>query len=99
MRKVARLNDRTMGSCTEHGGGIGGRIVSGSPDIVVNGRPVARVGDTVIADCGHVAKIVTGSKTVIPNGSPGTARINDRVGRSPYRGKIITSSPDTYADD
>lgn len=96
MTKIARLNDRTLGDCSEHGPGIGGKIITGSPDIEVNGRPLARVGDKVLADCGHIAQIVTGSATEIGNDRL-VARLNDRVGKSPYTAKIVTASPDTEA--
>ena len=91
---VARLGDTTMGSCLVHGGGISGVITSGSPTVTVNDLPVARLTDSVLASCGHVAQIVSSSVTVTANGL-GVARVGDAVGASPYTATIITGSADT----
>lgn len=98
MRGVARLGDKTIGGCAVHGPGIGGTITSASPDVICNGKGVARLGDQVTADCGHVSQIITASYTVITNGR-GTARLSDSVAGSPYIATIITASPDTTVDD
>lgn len=96
MRGAARLNDRTIGDCDVHGPNIKGKIITASNNIEVNGRGLARLGDEVEAECGHVAKIITASGTEDPNDKKGTARLNDKVGDSPYKGKIITASNDYY---
>jgi hypothetical protein len=96
MRGAARLNDKTIGNCSIHGPNIKGKIITSSPDIDVNGRGLARLGDKVLADCGHVAEIITASSTEDPNNKRGTARLNDKVGNSPYRAKIITASTDSF---
>ena len=92
-RPAARLNDKTLGNCEVHGPNIKGRIITASSNIIVNGRPLARHGDKVKADCGHIAEIITEIGRVNPNQDIGTARLNDRVGKSPYKAVIITASP------
>jgi len=72
-----------------------GRIITGSPDTEINGRPVARVGDCVETDCGHKDYIITGSGTVEVNGKL-EARVDDQVGRDGiYKARIISGSDDT----
>ena len=94
-RGIARLNDQTMGNCTEHGNDIGGKITSASPNVSINNRGVARLGDKVLADCGHEATIITASPSITAN-QRGVARLDDQIGDSPYTAKIITASPDTF---
>lgn len=96
-RGIARLNDKTIGDCSEHGPNIKGRIVSASGNTNANNRRVARLGDKVEAECGHTAKIVTASSNTNPN-FKGAARLNDKVGDSPYTGRIITASGDTFVN-
>lgn len=96
MTGVARLGDRTLGTCSVHGDNIQGTIVTASGDTMVNGKPTARLGDRVVADCGHVALIVTASPSVNANGR-GTARLGDLVGADEYIGRIITASTNTNA--
>lgn len=99
-RGVARLNDLTDGICYDPSHlvplPIGGRIITASGNTTDNNRPVARLGDTVLADCGHTSIIITAAPTVTTN-SRGTARINDLVGSGPYDARIITASPNTNA--
>ena len=94
-RGVARLGDKTYGDCAipEHGPGIGGVIVSASPDCITNDRGVARLGDKVKADCGCESVIVSASSDTITN-DRGTARLGDQVAGSPYTAVIVSASPD-----
>jgi len=93
---VARLNDIVEGICEIHGPQKG-RITSASPDVIVNGRGVARIGDKVKAECGHVSTIVSGSTSEKPNGKLGIAKQTSNVGllNEPYKGRIYTGSTDT----
>lgn len=97
-RGVARLRDRTTGTCSHPSHPvpitIGGKIITASGDTSANGRGVARLRDIVLTDCGHRSKIITASGTNKTNGRP-TARLNDRVGDGPYSARIITASGDT----
>ena len=97
MLGVARVGDRTTGVCSCHKSpiNVGGTIITGSPDRILDGRPVARLGDTIEADCGHTCTIVTASSSVITNGK-GTARLGDKGGAGCYECTIITASTDDF---
>ncbi|MBA0169498.1 PAAR domain-containing protein, partial [Pectobacterium sp. CFBP8739] len=83
MPGAARLNDSGSG----HGCFPETPITEGSPDVIINGQPAARQGDTVqLHGClcpnaphgVHSRKIAEGSSTVIINGKP-AARIGDGI--------------------
>ena len=97
-RGVARLNDRTLGTCSHPSHppipNMGGKIITASGDTKANRRGIARLNDVVLTDCGHRSKIITASGNHKTNGRP-TARLNDAVGRGPYSARIITASGDT----
>jgi uncharacterized Zn-binding protein involved in type VI secretion len=99
MPGVARVTDRTIGVCVAHTIPItiGGTIIVGSPDVNANNLSVSRIGDTVLADCGHTSVIITGSPDVYANGIS-VGRLNDQVGGGPYSAIIITASPDVFAN-
>lgn len=94
---VARQNDIVIGDCEIHGPNIKGKITSSSPNVEANGRGVARIGDKVKAECGHVSTIVSGSTSEKPNNKLGIAHQNSNVGSpdEPYKGRILTGSTDT----
>lgn len=96
MRGLARIGDRTFGTCFCHPTpiSVGGTVVVGSPDVFTNGKPQSRLGDTVLADCGHKGTIVTASSTVFANGK-GVARLGDQT-TGCYVAKIVSASPDTF---
>jgi uncharacterized Zn-binding protein involved in type VI secretion len=96
-RGAARHNDLVKGNCAIHGRNIIGRIITASSDVITNGRGQARIGDKVLAECGHEAMIITGSSKEFANGRS-VARQNDLVGNSPYEGKILTGSSDTFPE-
>lgn len=98
MRGTARLGDRTVGTCSVHPGTIGGTIITASEDVGANTRGVARLGDTVLADCGHTALIITAAGLTKAN-SRGFARLSDLVQGPQYKGTIITCSQDVAGDD
>ena len=84
MPGVARVGDTHNGICN-HGlkccpHKVSGNIVSGSPNVMANGKPVARLGDSVVHDCPHcgTGEISSASSTVKANGI-GVARIGDSV--------------------
>jgi uncharacterized Zn-binding protein involved in type VI secretion len=80
MPAAARLGDAGVPHCS------GYVIASGSPTVLINGRPAARVGDTsaphLIPAHGtcvtHTAPIATGAATVLINGRP-AARVGDSL--------------------
>lgn len=86
MPKVCRIGDT---------GDHGGAIATGSPDVFVNGIPVARIGD--IYDCllHGPNPLVTGSPDVFANDRK-VVRIGDLASCG---AAMITGSPDTYAND
>jgi uncharacterized Zn-binding protein involved in type VI secretion len=90
---VARLGDRTKGRCTCHASAIdvGGTIVSASPTTTVDMFPVARLGDLILADCGHKAVIVTSSSVTFADGL-GVARLGDLGASECYKCTIVTAS-------
>lgn len=94
---IARLGDRTFGTCSIHGP-IGGTIITGSSTNFINDRKIARLGDTVVADCGHDAVVITASSTVFSTLEAGqkVARLGDQVRGSFYVAQIITASPNTF---
>jgi uncharacterized Zn-binding protein involved in type VI secretion len=93
---IARLTDRTHGTCYCHivPISVGGSIITASPDTTVNGLGMARLNDTVLADCGHTGTIVTCSATNTCNGR-GVARLGDTT-TGCYVATIITASPDDF---
>ena len=95
MRGIARLGDSTFGTCYAHNTPIivGGSIISGSQHSLCNGRPVARLGDTVLADCGHTAIIISASTNTDCN-NRGVARLGDSTAGS-YVATIISASVDS----
>jgi uncharacterized Zn-binding protein involved in type VI secretion len=100
-RGVARLHDRTLGTCSHPSHlpiTVGGKIITASGTVNVNNRKTARLGDTVLTDCGHTSIIVTASGTVSSTTERGTkvARLGDSIGNGPYVATIITASTDTF---
>ena len=92
-RPIARLNDRTTGTCRVNGP-QGGTITTASSDLKINNRGIARLNDQVTADCGHVSYIISASTNTKVN-DRGVARLNDRVGNGDYEAEIVTGSSDT----
>jgi uncharacterized Zn-binding protein involved in type VI secretion len=96
MPGIARLGDSTIGSCRVHGPDIRGTIISASTDTIVNNRGTARLGDTVLAECGHQGTIVSASSTTLCNGR-GTARFGDNISGI-YTATIISASTDNFCN-
>lgn len=102
MRGIARVGDRTLGTCyhPSHSSPVekmGGTIITGSPNLQDQNKPVARLDDRVETDCGHVDYINTASGTL--ENVKLIARLADTVGRERiYKADIITASPVTFGD-
>lgn len=74
MPNVARVGDKVSMNCPH--GGVG-TIISGSSNITVNDRALAREGDIVQCDdCGKTRPIDFGSPNVFGN-DPAVARVGD----------------------
>ena len=92
-RPTARLGDQGVPHCS------GYVIATGSPNVFVNGKPMASVGDTSTphlrpgTPCpAHVAAINQGSGTVFVNGRP-VARIGDSLAGCTV---VATGSTDVF---
>ena len=72
MIPLARNGDIAIGICPCHKSPrpVTGVVMATAVKSNVEGLPVARVGDTVIADCGHIAVILGGSAKTIVEGKP-----------------------------
>lgn len=70
-------------------------ITSGSGDVTINGKPAARVGDSLKRHCKHGRSIAAGSSSVLINGKP-AARIGDAISCG---GKISTGSSNVTIGD
>lgn len=70
-KPAARQGD--MHTCPAHEGRRphkGGPIIEGSPDVLIEGKPAARVGDKAQCEVGGPDTIVVGSPMVLINGKP-----------------------------
>jgi uncharacterized Zn-binding protein involved in type VI secretion len=106
MPAAARLGDKAQVDADAHGcpacpHSAIGPITTGSPDVLVNGKPAARQGDlgAHAVCCGpNLFTIAKGSPTVYVNGKP-FARMNDKTDHCGGSGPITEGSPDVYIDD
>lgn len=95
MPAVARVGDPGIVHCS------GYVVASGSPDVIINDRPAARLGDPSTshlrpgAPCvPHVSNIVSASPDVYVNGLP-LARVGDPLGGCT---RIAQGSGDVFAN-
>ena len=93
--RYAGVNDKAYCPSDAHGcpacpHPVSGPITTGSPDVLLNGLPAARVGDTGVhaSCCGpNTFKIVEGDPEVLINGKP-AARFGDKTQHCGGIGKI-----------
>ena len=99
MTEIARLGDSWSGKCLCHHSPISvtGTIITGSSDHFSGGLPVARIGDTVKATCGHTGKIVSGSSTDFTN-IVEKAHIGSETDGICLVGVIVTGNPTHIID-
>ena len=80
MPQAATLTSVGVGQCCCHHDptciDITAIVISGSPDIFINGLPAARMGDLMQGTCGHFGTIITGALDTFQNGIP-AARLGD----------------------
>jgi uncharacterized Zn-binding protein involved in type VI secretion len=96
MPGVARVGDAGQVHCS------GFTMATGSPNVLINGRPAVRVGDLTTVHkkpdgegcTPHVARVSAGSSSVFVNGRP-LARIGDPIANCT---KILQGSSDVIAD-
>ena len=80
---------------------VTGPAVTGSPDVIINGKPALRVGDNGVHStcCGaNTWQTVAGSATVFINGRP-AVRLGDATQHCGGAGKTIEGSPDVLIGD
>jgi uncharacterized Zn-binding protein involved in type VI secretion len=95
MAKIARTGDTGVGTCRCHKSPIStsGVIQASEARVFADGLSVARVGDIVVAACGHSGVIVSGSGKVFADGIA-IARVGDSfVGC--FSGVIVSGSGKT----
>lgn len=90
MSAAARQGDKNLIHCSPH------RIKEGSPNVFINNRPAARVGDRTtrhlkpgIICPPHTAKINSGAATIFINGQY-AARVGSTIARCT---KVVEGSP------
>jgi uncharacterized Zn-binding protein involved in type VI secretion len=101
MPSQGRLGDQSFVAADVHGcpacaHSAQGPAVSGSPDVLVNGKPALRVGDNGIhaSCCGPNTWVATaGSGTVLINNKP-AHRLGDQDQHCGGVGQLIEGSPD-----
>lgn len=78
--KLARNGDGTDGICYAHDPSLhtGGHIQATAVKSSSSGKRIARLGDPVLADCGHYGHISTASTVVIVEGIR-AARLGDHT--------------------
>lgn len=90
MPPAARIGDNhtcpAFSGWTPH---VGGPVISGSPTVIIAGKPAARVGDPLVCNASPPDSIVQGSGTVLINGKP-AARIGDKTA---HGGAIVAGAP------
>lgn len=91
MPTIARINDKTTPHNFNDSSHADNKITSGSNDVYLNNRNVARENDNV--SCGDVLAI--GSNNVFVN-NRSVARINDLT--KLHNAKIITASENVFAN-
>src|ERR1700688_4861219 len=97
MQPAARQGDEHKCSDIGPNEGASLKIEEGSPNIEINGRPAARVGDKVSCRMAVLESpvIAEGSSTVTFNGKP-AARAGDRIQKG---GSVTTGSPNMMIGD
>jgi uncharacterized Zn-binding protein involved in type VI secretion len=67
---IAILGSVGVGICTCHSSpsSQSGTVITGSGTVLANKMSVARIGDIVLAGCGHTGTLVQGSGTVTAEG-------------------------------
>lgn len=103
MQGISKVSDLTIGFGT-HGSlccphVILGIIITGSPNTIVNGIPMARTGDIGIHNCPHcpINMCITGSPNTLANGRQ-IHRIGDLVTEFCGIGFTVTGSINTLCN-
>ena len=88
----AKLGDTVVGICSGHVPPIpmSGTVMGGSKTLISN-SPGAKMGDTVLANCGHSGTIISGDPKVLLENVPAAQIGSSVVGT--FNGTIISGSP------
>ena len=67
---IATIGSIGTGVCSCHNSPQAqtGSVITGSGMVMANGIGVSKIGDTILANCGHSGMIVSGSGTVMADG-------------------------------
>ena len=76
--------------------GTGAQYVTGSPNVIVEGRPAVRLNDSHRNGCGHTFKAIQGSKTVLVNNRP-VHRLQDKIAGSGTGQCVIPGNKTVFA--
>ncbi len=99
--KIARIDDPTDGVCYHpiHDVPlpIGGKIVGGASNTIVEGKPPSRLGDAVLSNCGHYGYIISATGNIFVEGIR-TAVVGDTIGNGHYIATIIDGASITSSD-
>lgn len=106
MPAASRLGDQSHAPADSHGckscsHPVTGPAVTGSSDVIINGKPALRLGDTGVHKtcCGaNQWKTVAGSATVFINGKP-AVRLGDATQHCGGAGTVIEGSSDVLIGD
>lgn len=78
LQPICRLGDSASGTCNIHGPWTG-TITTATSGFTCDGLPVARIGDSVLASCGHTFFIDSGSSVCTGADGIAIARQGDTV--------------------
>ncbi len=92
--EVARKDDATFGTCSIDGPQAG-KILTSCSKTKAEGKLISRVGDIVIANCGHLGIINLGSSTIIVENKNVARKGDTFIGT--YTGIIIEGAPTVIA--
>jgi len=89
---VAIISSVGVGVCSCHKSpqSTSGTVIQGSGTVLANGMGVARIGDMIVANCGHTGTLIQGSGTVTAEGIGVSALTSMFVGC--FTGNIISGA-------
>jgi len=93
-KPLCRLGDIGVGVCAVCRSAQTGKIQNGAATVTVGGIPVARAGDMVVAQCGHIGIIQTACSLIIEGKF--AARVGDPF-FGDFSGKLVVGSNNVTA--
>ena len=94
---ISTLSSVGVGTCSCHESpiSVSGIIIQGSGNVLAGGLGCAKIGDIVLAGCGHVGIIVSGASTTLVNGINAATMTSPFVGC--FVGQIVTGISNVLA--